>query len=186
MSTGDRVAHEHSSHCHVVLPSWLASSCLFCFFAFCLSVWVQSAQCWAPFALSFCVCLPSSFAMSPRRKRNSFESSLPVTSSSCSTSAVTSLPTVASAPVLVPGTSASASIDFARIFSFGYSAHSDTDFGHRTAVVICRSWRSFRFYARPSCHFCSRVARVIFGQSRGTFGRLWHAACLAALKTSKN
>ncbi|CAH3196722.1 unnamed protein product [Porites evermanni] len=100
--------------------------------------------------------------MSPRRKRNSFESSLPVASSSCSTSAVTSLPTVASAPALVPGTWASASIDFARIFSFGYSAHSDTDFGHRTAVVICRSWRSFRFYARPSRHFCSRVAGVNF------------------------
>ena len=105
--------------------------------------------------------------MSPRRKRNSFESSLPVASSSCSTSAVTSLPTVASAPALVPGTSAS--IDFARIFSFGYSAHSDTEF------VICRSWRSFRFYARPSRHFCSRVAEVSFGQSLGTFGRLWHA-----------
>ena len=116
--------------------------------------------------------------MSPRRKRNSFESSLPVTSCSCSTSAVTSLPTVASAPVLVPGTSASASIDFARIFSFGYSAHSDTDFGHRTAVVTCRSWRSFSFYARPSRHFCSRVAGVNFGQSGGTFGRLWHAPAL--------
>ena len=118
------------------------------------------AECWASFALSFCVCLPSSFAMSPRRKKNSFESSLPVASSSCSTSAISSLPTVASAPALVPGTSASPSIDFARIFSFGYSAHSDTDFGHRTAVVICRSWRSFRFYARPSCHFCLRVVGV--------------------------
>ena len=116
--------------------------------------------------------------MSPRRKRNSFESSLPVASSSCSTSAATSLPTVASAPALVPGTSASVSIDFARIFSFGYSAHSDTDFGHRTAVVTCRSWRSFSFYARPSRHFCSRVAGVNFGQSGGTFGRLWHAPAL--------
>ena len=116
--------------------------------------------------------------MSPRRKRNSFESSLPVASSSCSTSAATSLPTVASAPALVPGTSASVSIDFARIFSFGYSAHSDTDFGHRTAVVTCRSWCSFSFYARPSRHFCSRVAGVNFGQSGGTFGRLWHAPAL--------
>ena len=116
--------------------------------------------------------------MSPRRERNSFESSLPVASSSCSTSAATSLPTVASAPALVPGTSASVSIDFARIFSFSYSAHSDTDFGHRTAVVTCRSWRSFSFYARPSRHFCSRVAGVNFGQSGGTFGRLWHAPAL--------
>ena len=116
--------------------------------------------------------------MSPRRKRNSFESSLPVASSSCSTSAATSLPTVASAPALVPGTSASVSIDFARIFSFGYSAHSDTDFGHRTAVVTYRGWRSFSFYARPSRHFCSRVAGVNFGQSGGTFGRLWHAPAL--------
>ena len=116
--------------------------------------------------------------MSPRRERNSFESSLPVASSSCSTSAATPLPTVASAPALVPGTSASVSIDFARIFSFSYSAHSDTDFGHRTAVVTCRSWRSFSFYARPSRHFCSRVAGVNFGQSGGTFGRLWHAPAL--------
>ena len=116
--------------------------------------------------------------MLPRRERNSFESSLPVASSSCSTSAATSLPTVASAPALVPGTSASVSIDFARIFSFSYSAHSDTDFGHRTAVVTCRSWRSFSFYARPSRHFCSRVAGVNFGQSGGTFGRLWHAPAL--------
>ena len=116
--------------------------------------------------------------MSPRRERNSFESSLPVISSSCSTSAATSLPTVASAPALVPGTSASVSIDFARIFSFSYSVHSDTDFGHRTAVVTCRSWRSFSFYARRSRHFCSRVAGVNFGQSGGTFGRLWHAPAL--------
>ena len=178
MLAGDRVAHAHSSHYHAVLPSWLASSCLCSFLPFvCLfgfnSPDYSIAECWAPFALSFCVYLPLSFAMSPRRKRNSFESSLPVASSSCSTSAVTSLPTVASAPALVPGTSAS--IDFARIFSFGYSAHSDTEFGHRTAVVICRSWRSFRFYARPSRHFCSRVAEVSFGQSLGTFGRLWHA-----------
>ena len=48
--------------------------------------------------------------MPPRRTRNSFESSLPVVSSSCSTSTVTSSPTVASAPALVSGTSASASI----------------------------------------------------------------------------
>ena len=61
-----------------------------------------------------CLCLfgllPSSFAMPPRRTKNSFESSLPVVSSSCSTSIVTSSPTVASAPALVSGTSASASI----------------------------------------------------------------------------
>lgn len=46
--------------------------------------------------------------MPPRRTRNSFESTLPV--ASCSASAVTSLSTVASAPALVPGTSASVSI----------------------------------------------------------------------------
>ena len=33
MSAGDHIAHAHSSHCHIVLPSWLAWSCLV---AFCL------------------------------------------------------------------------------------------------------------------------------------------------------
>ena len=33
MSAGDHIAHAHSSHCHIVLPSWIAWSCLV---AFCL------------------------------------------------------------------------------------------------------------------------------------------------------
>ena len=33
MSAGDHIAHAHSGHCHIVLPSWLAWSCLV---AFCL------------------------------------------------------------------------------------------------------------------------------------------------------
>ena len=53
---------------------------------------------------------PSTFAMPPRRTRNSFESSLPVVSSSCATSTVTSSSTAASAPAQVSGSSASASI----------------------------------------------------------------------------
>ena len=76
--------------------------------------------------------------------------------------------------------------NFAGIFSFGSSGHSDTDLGHRTAVVICRSWdswRSFRFYVRPSRHFCSGVVGVIFGQSFGTFERLWHAPALSSTVT---
>ena len=53
---------------------------------------------------------PSTFAMPPRRTRNSFESSLPVVSSSCATSTVTSSSTAASAPAQVSGSSTSASI----------------------------------------------------------------------------
>ena len=48
--------------------------------------------------------------MPPCCTRNSFQSSLPVVSSSCWTSTVTSSPTVVSAPALVSGTSASALI----------------------------------------------------------------------------
>ena len=66
-----------------------------------------------PFAFIF-LCLsgsrPSTFAMPPRRTRNSFESSLPVVSSSCATSTVRSSPTAASAPAQVSGSSVSASI----------------------------------------------------------------------------
>jgi len=73
--------------------------------------------------------LPSSFAMLPHRTRNSS-------------------PTVASAPALVSGTLASASIS-PEIFSFGNSGHSDTNFGHSTAVVIlpfqCKAFPPFLF-----------------------------------------
>ena len=77
--------HAHSSHCHVVLPSWLVWSCLA---AFCL-LFVHLASILAglfdrrvlgPFCLIF-LCLfgelPSPFAMLPRHTRNSLESFLP-------------------------------------------------------------------------------------------------------------
>lgn len=66
-------------------------------------------ECWAPLPYLF-VCLPSSLAMPPHRMRNSFEKLLLIVSSSCSTSTVKSMPTVASAHALVSGILASVSI----------------------------------------------------------------------------
>lgn len=113
MSAGDRIAHAHSSHCHVVFALVACLELPLLLFAFLLVYFasIRGIIRSPSVVLSFCICLTRlSCAMPPRRTRNSFESSLPVVASSCSTSAVTSSCTVVSAPALASGTSASASI----------------------------------------------------------------------------
>ena len=99
--------------------------------------------------------LPSSFAMLPNRTRNSS-------------------PTVASAPALVSGTLASASISpefLVLVIQANQTPISAT----------VQQWLSAAVGA-PSIsmqgHFCSRVVGVIFGQSHGTFERHWHTPTL--------
>ena len=72
LSAGVSVAHAHSSHCHAVLPSWLAWSCLAAFLPFVHLIGfnlpdLSIPECWAPFALSFCVCLARCLHHSPCR-----------------------------------------------------------------------------------------------------------------------
>ena len=117
MSAGDHVAHAHPSHCHIILPSWLAWSCLAAFlpfvylFGFNLPDYLI-VECWAPLPYLFVSVgpLPSSFVMPPHHTRHSFQRLLPVVFSLCLTSTITSSPTVVSAPAVVSGTSASALI----------------------------------------------------------------------------
>ena len=100
----------------VACLSCVAAFCLLfalLLFAFCSSIRriFRSPSVRPPFCLHLFVAVwLATFAMPPRRTRNSFESSLPVVSSSCATSTVTSSSTAASAPAQVSSSSTSASI----------------------------------------------------------------------------